>query len=123
MTGTIDTDHVELSVSRDFAARADQVFAAFLDLYDDPLPDWIEESALDLRVGGHWDLVFHPPGLERFRENRVITELDRPRRLAYIARFDGAGDVRETRVVLTFEASGGTTTMSLKQAGLPNQQT
>jgi uncharacterized protein YndB with AHSA1/START domain len=114
----------ELTVERRFAAPPRPVYDAFLGMYGENRPDWIVESRLDLRVGGTWTVVFHPPGLEAFREMRVLSAVDPPHRLAYTmtAVFPGQPGF-STTVDLTFSADGAGTRLSLAQRGFPDAAT
>ncbi len=72
-----------LNVERVIEAPPEAIFDTFIALYDSERPDWVVDSDLDLRVGGRWSVGFEVPGEGPFREERIITELDRPHRLAY----------------------------------------
>lgn len=114
---TDDGDTFQCSVGHDYSAAPDRIFDGFLGMYDDPRPEWIEHSELDLRIGGTWDVTFHPPGLAPFREHRVIIDLDRPLRLAYIATIEGNGTPFDTDVTITLSPGPTTTRLTLKQTG------
>lgn len=111
-------------MERRFAAPPRAVYDAFLGMYGENRPDWIVESHLDLRAGGTWTVVFHPPGLEAFREVRVVSAVDPPRRLAYTmtAVFPGQPGF-STTVDLMFSADGEGTRLSLAQRGFPDAAT
>ncbi len=81
-----------LSAERVIEAGPEAVFDAFIALYDSQRPDWVTSSRLDLRPGGRWTVEFQVPDGPAFREERLITALDRPRRLAYDMR------ARSTRI-------------------------
>jgi uncharacterized protein YndB with AHSA1/START domain len=72
-----------LLVERIIDAPAEAIFDAFVALYDSQRPPWVTGSRLDLRPGGRWSVEFQVPDGPAFREERVITALERPRRLAY----------------------------------------
>ncbi|MDP9224430.1 MAG: SRPBCC domain-containing protein [Actinomycetota bacterium] len=116
----------ELRLERTFDAGPDVVFDVFLDpdaqraLFADG-PDWIVESELDLRVGGTWTLVFGPSRSQLYREVAVFSEVDRPRRLAYVvtATFED-GQTFDTEIEITFEEKDGQTNMALIQTGYPS---
>jgi len=72
-----------LDVERVIDAPAESIFDAFIALYDSQRPSWVTDSRLDLRPGGRWSVSFQVPDGPAFREERVITALERPRRLAY----------------------------------------
>jgi uncharacterized protein YndB with AHSA1/START domain len=114
-------DGYDLAVERFVDAAPAAVFDAFLGMYGDDRPDWITGSRLDLRPGGAWLVAFHPPGLPPFREERVITEVDRPRRLAYTVTAIPAG--LRTSVTLSFGQEGGRTHVVLTQTGFPDAAT
>jgi uncharacterized protein YndB with AHSA1/START domain len=115
----------DLAVERVIAAPPPAVFDAFLDLYREDRPDWIVASHLDLRVGGRWTVVFHPPAVDSFREERVISELDPPRRLAYTARIMSSDPEATfaTKVLLSLERQDAVTRVVLIQRGFPNART
>jgi glutathione S-transferase len=80
---------------------------------------------VDLRVGGRYVL--------RMRDDRTgdvhvvegeFREIDRPRRLVYTWRWqgaDGPDEGRESLVTVEFHAAGDGTTVVLEQSGLPSQ--
>ena len=72
-----------LSVERVIDAPPDVIFDAFIAMYDSRRPDWVTDSQLDLRPGGRWSVAFQVPDGPAFREERVITAVERPHRLAY----------------------------------------
>src|SRR6478736_6567316 len=76
------------------------------------------KSRLDLRPGGSWRVVFHPPGLEAFTEDRVLSAVEPPHRLAYsmTALFGGQPGF-STEVELTFAPEGTGTRLVLTQRG------
>jgi uncharacterized protein YndB with AHSA1/START domain len=114
----------ELIMERRFAASPRTVYDAFLGMYGANRPDWIVESQLDLRAGGTWTVLFHPPGLEAFREIRVVSAVDPPHRLAYTMTTVFAGQPGfSTTVALTFGADGEGTRLSLAQRGFPDAAT
>jgi uncharacterized protein YndB with AHSA1/START domain len=118
------TNRTELCVEHDFDQPAADVVAAFFGLYDDPEQEWIVESDLDLRVGGHWELVFHPPGLPQFREHRTFIEVDLPNRLTYATTIVGDTATFDTWVTMVLEPHGaGGSRLTLRQAGFPDPPT
>jgi len=115
----------DLRLERVYAAAPEVVFDAFTDseaqqeLYADG-PDWIVESACDLRVGGRWTITFGPPGAEPARETNTFLMIDRPRWLVYASSMrlpDGTSV--ETRMEVTFEEENGRTRLTLVQRGFP----
>ena len=116
----------ELTLERLFDAPPEVVFDAFTDpgaqkeLYADA-PDWIVESACDLRVGGRWSISFGPPGSEPARETNVFEEVDRPRRLVYRSTMTiPDGSSFDTGMQVTFEEEQGKTRLTLVQSGFPD---
>jgi len=109
-----------LSVERVIAASPEAIFDAFIALYDSQRPDWVTGSRLDLRPGGRWSVSFQVPDGPAFREERVITALDRPRRLAYdmTAEYADAPGFATT-VEITIEAVPGGQRLRLTQQGFP----
>jgi uncharacterized protein YndB with AHSA1/START domain len=114
----------DLIMERKFAARPRAVYDAFLGMYGENRQDWIVESRLDLRPGGTWRVVFHPPGLEAFTEDRVLSAVEPPHRLAYsmTALFPGRPGF-STEVELIFGPDGAGTRLVLTQRGFPDAAT
>jgi uncharacterized protein YndB with AHSA1/START domain len=109
---------------RTYPAPPRAVYDAFLGMYGENRQDWIVESRLDLRPGGTWRVVFHPPGLEAFTEDRVLSAVEPPHRLAYsmTALFPRQPGF-STEVELTFAPEGGGTRLVLTQRGFPDAAT
>jgi uncharacterized protein YndB with AHSA1/START domain len=128
MTGdrqaTEQHDGHALSVERIIEASPEAIFDAFIALYDSERPDWVTDSQLDLRPGGRWSLAFQVPGGPAFREERVITALQRPHLLAYdvTAVYDDAPGFDAT-VEITIEAAPGGHRVHLMQQGFPTTET
>jgi uncharacterized protein YndB with AHSA1/START domain len=116
----------DLRLERVFETDPATVFDAFTDpdaqkeLYADA-PDWVVESACDLRVGGRWTIVFGPPGQTPARETSVFTAVERPRRLAYVATMTMPdGTSFDTDLEVTFEEEApGRTRLTILQRGFP----
>jgi uncharacterized protein YndB with AHSA1/START domain len=109
-----------LSVERIIGARPEEIFDAFIALYDRQRPDWVTGSQLDLRPGRRWSVAFKVPNGPAFREERVITAVERPRRLAYNVTtvYDDAPGF-STTVEITIEAVPGGHRVRLVQQGFP----
>ena len=106
-------------MQHDFGAAPEQVFDGFVTAYE-PKPDWVLESACDLRVGGSWDLVFRPPGLARFTEHRVFATVGRPTALGYRATIAQPGEPGfDTDVAVTIERTASGSALVLEQNGFP----
>ena len=120
-----DAESNEYEVERVIAADPEAVFDGSVKIYDGgDRPDWILSSELDLRVGGEWTVELEPPGMEPFTEIRTITELDRPKRLAYSMTMRDADSEQpvSTEVGLSFEPSSGKTLVKLDQRGFRSKQ-
>jgi uncharacterized protein YndB with AHSA1/START domain len=120
-----DPESHEFEVQRVIAADQEAVFDGFVQIYDgDDRPDWILSSEMDLRVGGEWVVELELPGMEPFSEVRTITELDRPKRLAYSMTTRGADseEAVSTEVGLSFEPRSGHTLVKLDQRGFRSSQ-
>ena len=114
----------DLIMERKFAAPPRVVYDAFLGMYGENRPDWIVESGLDLRPGGTWRVVFHPPGLEAFTEHRVLSAVEPPHRLAYsMTALFPRQPAFSTEVELTFAPEGAGTRLVLTQRGFPDATT
>jgi uncharacterized protein YndB with AHSA1/START domain len=109
-----------LRVERVIDAPPEAIFDAFIALYDSQRPDWVTGSQLDLRPGGRWSVAFQVPGGPAFREERTITALERPRRLAYTmtAIYPDAPGI-DTTVEVTIEAMPEGQRVRLVQQGFP----
>jgi uncharacterized protein YndB with AHSA1/START domain len=111
-----------LSVERTIDAPPERIFDGFIALYDSDRPDWVTGSRLDLRTGGRWDVSFQVPDGPAFREERVLTVLDRPRRLGYdMTAFYGPEPSLRTTVTVTVEPAGGGQRIRLEQDGFPDE--
>ena len=122
---SIDSESHEFEVERVIAADPEAVFDGFVEIYDgDDRPDWILGSEMDLRVGGEWTVEFEPPGIKPFTEIRIITELARPKRLAYSMTVRGVHSEEpvSTEVGLSFEPRSGQTLVKLDQRGFRSRQ-
>jgi uncharacterized protein YndB with AHSA1/START domain len=115
----------DLRLERVYDAPPEVVFDAFtdpdaqLELYADG-PDWVVESACDLRVGGRWTITFGPPGDPPARETNRFQVVERPRRLVYASRMalpDGSSV--DTAMEVLFEPAGGGTRLTVIQRGFP----
>lgn len=109
-----------LSVERVIDAPAGAIFDSFVALYDSQRPEWVTSSQLDLRPGGHWSVAFQVPDGPAFREERVITAVERPRRLAYeMTAVYGHAPGFATSVEVTIEAVPDGHRIRLVRSGFP----
>jgi uncharacterized protein YndB with AHSA1/START domain len=116
-------DEHALRVERVIDAPAEVIFDAFIALYDSQRPDWVTDSQLDLRPGGRWSVAFQVPNGPAFREERVITAVQRPHRLAYdmTAVYSDAPSF-STTVEVTIEAVPDGHRVRLVQQGFPTME-
>jgi uncharacterized protein YndB with AHSA1/START domain len=119
----------DLRLERVYDAPPEVVFHAFTDpaaqreLYADA-PDWVVESACDLRVGGRWTIAFGPPGGPPARETNVFQVVDRPRRLVYTSTMTlPDGSSLDTGMEVTFQEEHGRTRLTIIQRGFPTPET
>ena len=117
-------DRHVLRVERIIDAPPEAIFDAFVALYDRQRPDWVTDSQLDLRPGGRWSVAFQVPNGPAFREERVITALERPHQLAYdmTAQYEDALGF-STTVELTIEPVPEGQRVCLVQQGFPTMET
>jgi uncharacterized protein YndB with AHSA1/START domain len=116
----------DLTIERRLPASPGIVYRAFLDMYGERRPDWILESKLDLRAGGRWTVVFRPPGLAEFGEDRVLSAIEPGRRLAYTMTtvHDGQpGFTTEVELRFDPDPNSAGTVMTLTQRGFPDAAT
>lgn len=116
-------DEHALRVERVIDAPAEVIFDAFIALYDSQRPDWVTDSQLDLRPGGRWSVAFQVPNGPAFREERVITAVEQPHRLAYdmTAVYDDAPGF-DASVEVTIQAVPDGHRVRLVQQGFPTPE-
>jgi uncharacterized protein YndB with AHSA1/START domain len=112
-----------LSVERIIDAPPEAIFDAFIALYDSQRPACVIGSQLDLRPGGRWSVAFQVPDGPAFREERVITAVERPGRLAYgmTAVYENAPGF-STTVEVTIQAAPDGHRVRLVQQGFPTME-
>jgi len=112
-----------LSVERVIDAPPETIFDAFIAMYDSQRPGWVTGSRLELRPGGRWSVDFQVPGGPAFREERVISAVERPGRLAYdmTAVYEDAPGF-STTVEVTIEATPDGHRIRLVQQGFPTTE-
>lgn len=112
-----------LGAERVISAQPEKIFDAFIALYDSQRPDWVTDSQLDLRPGGRWLVAFQVPDGPAFREERVLTAVERPHRLAYdVTALYEDGPVFGTTVEVTIETVSDGNRVRLVQQGFPTTQ-
>jgi uncharacterized protein YndB with AHSA1/START domain len=110
-----------LGVECVIGAPPEAIFDAFVALYDSERPDWVTSSQLDLRPGGRWSVAFQVPDGPAFREERLITAVARPHRLAYemTAVYEDAPGFATTVEITVGAAPDGGHRIRLEQRGFP----
>ena len=117
---TIDPESHELEVEHEFAAAPDAVFGGFLAIHDAAgTPAGSTGPELDLRIGGEWTVERVSSAAQPLTETRTITQLDRPRRLAYAMIVSGGGPEEpvSTEVGLSFKSRSAGTLLTVNQRG------
>jgi uncharacterized protein YndB with AHSA1/START domain len=120
------TDEYSLTVRREIAAPAEDLFDAWLDARS--LESWLRPGRVretraetDPRVGGAFRIVMVSD------ESPVVhtgmyTEIDRPRRLVFTWSSPSTG-FRDSIVTVTFEPSAtGSTVVEIHHVGLPDEE-
>jgi uncharacterized protein YndB with AHSA1/START domain len=104
-------------------AEPEAIFDGFIAMYDSQRPDWVTGAELDLRPGGRWTVDFQVPDGPAFREERVITTVERPGRLAYGMRaIYPDAPAFATSVEVTIASAAGGQRVRLTQRGFPTEQ-
>jgi uncharacterized protein YndB with AHSA1/START domain len=113
-----------LRLERTFAATAEEVFDAWtnpevLERWWAAAPTWTSPGCeVDLRPGGRYRLSMRDDANGRTHVvGGEFREVDRPRRLVYTWRWEGAPD--ESVVTVEFQTAGDTTTVVIEHSGLP----
>jgi uncharacterized protein YndB with AHSA1/START domain len=120
------TDDYSLTVQREIAAPADDLFDAWLDA--ESLGSWFKPSGTretraetDPRVGGSFRIVMVTDESSMVHTG-TYREIDRPRRLVFTWS-SPATQFRESIVTVTFEpSSDDSTIVAIHHAGLPDEE-
>jgi uncharacterized protein YndB with AHSA1/START domain len=127
---TTNTDTIELRLTRVLPATPEEVFDAYTDAEKqkiwfsilDETPG-IVEITTDLRVGGQQTAVWGADETSLFRETQTFLEIDRPNRLVTDSvGSEPEGSTMSTRIVITFEAQGDSTLVTVVQSGFPTPE-
>jgi uncharacterized protein YndB with AHSA1/START domain len=119
---------LRLRLERNVAARREQVWEAWttpsvLERWSAPAGMTIPGGAMDLRVGGRWEVTMEESGTGRKHVafGRYL-EITPPARLVYTHawRQDSGGSSPETTVTVEFIEEGGATRVVLTQEGFEN---
>jgi uncharacterized protein YndB with AHSA1/START domain len=120
------TDDFSLTVQREIAAPADDLFDAWLDA--ESLGSWFKPSAtqetraeIDPRVGGSFRIVMVTDESSMVHTG-TYREIDRPRRLVFTWS-SPATQFRDSIVTVTFEPSSDESTIvAIHHVGLPDEE-
>jgi len=124
------TKTIELRLTRVLPATPDEVFEAYTDATKqkiwfsilDETPG-IVEITTDLRVGGQQTAVWGQDENSLFRETQTFLEIDRPNRLVTDSvGSEPDGSTMSTHIVITFEAQGESTLVTVVQSGFPTPE-
>jgi uncharacterized protein YndB with AHSA1/START domain len=117
------TDEYAVTVSREIAASAEELFDAWLDA--ESLSAWLKPGGIretraetDPREGGTFRVVMVDDESELVHTG-TYREIDRPRRLVFTWS-SPATKFRDSIVTVTFEPSGSSTMVEIHQIGLPD---
>jgi uncharacterized protein YndB with AHSA1/START domain len=118
------TDEFALTVRREIAASAEELFDAWLDA--ESLSQWLRPSGIDEtraenepREGGTFRIVMVRD--EELVHTGMYRVIDRPRRLVFTWS-SPATEHRDSVVTVTFEPSGEATVVEINQVGLPSEE-
>jgi uncharacterized protein YndB with AHSA1/START domain len=119
------TDDYSLTVRREIAAPAEELFDAWLDA--ESLGSWLKpggtnetRAETDPRVGGSFRIVMVDDGSSMLHSG-TYREIDRPRRLVFTWS-SAATQFRDSIVTVTFEPSADSTVVEIHQVGLPSEE-
>jgi uncharacterized protein YndB with AHSA1/START domain len=119
------TDEYSVTVRREIAASADELFDAWLDA--ESLGVWLRPGGIretraetDPREGGAFRIVMVGDGSEIVHAG-MYREIDRPRRLTFTWS-SPATQFRDSLVTVTFESTAGGTVVEVHQVGLPDDE-
>ena len=120
------TDEFSLTVQREIAAPAEELFDAWLDA--ESLGTWLRPSGIretraenDPRVGGTFRIVMVDDE-SSILHNGTYQEIDRPRRLVFTWS-SPATQFRDSIVTVTFQpSSNNSTVVEIHQVGLPDEE-
>jgi uncharacterized protein YndB with AHSA1/START domain len=123
-----DSAELTLHLERVLGAPPSAVFSALIE--PDELAKWwgpkgftTPRIELTAHVGGTYRIAMQPPDGELFHLSGEFRELDAPARLAYSFRWEEpTPDDRETVVTLSLRDLGGSTALSVDQAGFATEE-
>jgi uncharacterized protein YndB with AHSA1/START domain len=119
------TDEYSVTVQREIAASAEDLFDAWLDA--ESLGTWLRPAATretraetDPQVGGTFEVVMAGDDSSTVCTGTYL-EIDRPRRLVFTWSSPHTR-YRDSIVTVTFQASTDATVVEIHQVGLPDEQ-
>jgi uncharacterized protein YndB with AHSA1/START domain len=119
------TDEYAVTVRREIAAPAEDLFDAWLDAHS--LGSWLRPSGIretraetDPRVGGTFRIVMVDDE-SSIVHTGTYREIDRPRRLVFTWS-SPATRFRDSIVTVTFQPSSSSTVVAIHQVGLPDEE-
>jgi len=119
------TDEYTVTVRREIAATAEELFDAWLD--EESLTAWMRpgttretRAEVEPRVGGGFRIVMIDADDDDYVHIGTYREIDRPRRLVFTWS-SKATHHRDSIVTVTFEPTAGSTVVEIHQVGLPDQ--
>jgi uncharacterized protein YndB with AHSA1/START domain len=120
------TDEFSVTVRREIAAPAEDLFDAWLDA--ESLGAWLRPGGIretraetDPREGGAFRIVMVDNGSSSLLHTGTYREIDRPRRLVFTWS-SPATQFRESVVTVTFQALSSSTVVEIHQVGLPDEE-
>jgi uncharacterized protein YndB with AHSA1/START domain len=119
------TDEYAVTVRREIAAPAEDLFDAWLDAQS--IGTWLRPSPIretraetDPRVGGTFRIVMVDDE-SSFEHTGTYREIDRPRRLVFTWSSHATG-FRDSIVTVTFQPLSSSTVVEIHQVGLPDEE-
>jgi uncharacterized protein YndB with AHSA1/START domain len=120
------TDEFSVSVRREIAAPAEDLFDAWLDA--ESLGSWLRPGGIretraetDPREGGTFRIVMVDDNNSSLVHSGTYREIDRPRRLVFTWS-SPATHFRESIVTVTFHPTPDSTVVEVHQVGLPDEE-
>ena len=119
------TDEYTVTVRREIAATAEELFDAWLDA--ESLTAWMRpgttretRAEVEPVVGGGFRIVMVDADADDYVHIGTYREIDRPRRLVFTWS-SKATHHRDSIVTVTFEPTAGSTVVEIHQVGLPDE--
>ncbi|OFI37628.1 hypothetical protein BIU82_07035 [Arthrobacter sp. SW1] len=127
----LNDETIGLTLHRELPGTPEEVFDAFTDPAKQRM--WLSalgpeegavETTVDLRVGGTWEARFRPNPQTLVHDVHTYREIDRPHRIVTDLVGESAIEGQqmpalESRIVMTLEAMGGGTRVTVEHSGFP----